>query len=109
MLSAIPGLILLRICQQVCKDSFCPAAAHLSSDDSTELMLLSVLKTMQYLVQSQAVIKDSSEGSVPTAAQVKSICSVSLSHGMCSPPHSQERSGPTAGEKRDQAEAHQKG
>lgn len=109
MLSGIPGLILLRICQQVFQDSFFPAAARLSSNDSTEQMLLSVLKTMQCLVQSQAVIKDSSEGSVPTAAQVKSVCSVSLSHGMYSPPPSQERSGPTAGEKRDQTEAHQKG
>lgn len=67
------NIILLRICQHILiQDLVQHTASRLSPKDSAKTRLRSHADTMWRLVQSKAVIKDSSYRSVPTAARVKS-------------------------------------
>lgn len=84
------NIILLRICQHVLiQDSYHHTVSRLSSNDWAKTALCTCTKTMQRLVPSGAVIKDSRYRSVPTAAQMKCnwLAAVfPLAHGMSFPP-----------------------
>lgn len=84
------NIILLRICHHVLiQDPYHHAVSRLSSNGWAKAMLCTCAKTMQRLVQSEAVIKDSCYCCLRTAAQMKwnwLTAVFPLSHGMSFPP-----------------------